>query len=64
MPVTYKKDGAVGTVVLSRPEARNSWGNDLTDGLRESFRDMEADDDIRCAILTGDEAGGAFSAAE
>lgn len=62
MPVMYEKDGAVGTVTLSRPEARNAWGMDLTEGLAEHFRAMEEDDDIRCAILTGDESGGAFSA--
>lgn len=62
MPVIYTKANGVGTVTLSRPEARNAWGDDLTDGLRHYFTEMEEDDDIRCAVLTGDEAGGAFSA--
>jgi enoyl-CoA hydratase/carnithine racemase len=62
MPIKYEKANGVGTVTLSRPAARNAWGQDLTDGIRESFADMELDDDIRCAVLTGDPAGNAFSA--
>lgn len=62
MPVQYTKADGVGTVTLSRPEARNAWGQDLTDGVREHFTQMEEDDDIRVAVLTGDERGRAFSA--
>jgi enoyl-CoA hydratase/carnithine racemase len=62
MPVTYEKRGHVGIVTLSRPEARNAWGPDFAEGLLEHFGAMTDDDDIRCAVLTGDEAGGAFSA--
>lgn len=62
MPVLYDKRDGVGTVTLSRPDARNAWGSDLTDGVCEYFAQMETDDEIRCAVLTGDEAGGAFSA--
>ncbi len=62
MPITYEKKGAVGIVTLSRPEARNAWGQDYYEGLLDYFTEMEDDDEICCAILTGDEAGGAFSA--
>ena len=62
MPVTYDKRGQVGVITLSRPEARNAWGPDFTEGIAESLAAMEDDDDIRCAVLTGDERGGAFSA--
>lgn len=62
MPVQYEKREHVGIVTLSRPEARNAWGADLTEGIERSFDAMEDDDDIRCAVLTGDEQGGAFSA--
>lgn len=62
MPVTYEKRGAIGLVTLSRPRARNAWGADFNEGLRRHFAAMEADDEIHCAVLTGDEAGGAFSA--
>ena len=62
MPVSYEKRGAIGVVTLSRPQARNAWGPDFNEGLARHFAAMEDDDEIRCAILTGDEAGGAFSA--
>jgi len=62
MPVTYRKVGHIGIVTLSRPKARNAWGADFNEGIARRFAAMEDDDQIRCAILTGDEAGGAFSA--
>jgi enoyl-CoA hydratase/carnithine racemase len=62
MPVMYEKRGHIGVVTLSRPGARNAWGPDFNEGLARHFAQMEDDDDIRCAILTGDEAAGAFSA--
>jgi enoyl-CoA hydratase/carnithine racemase len=43
-------------------EARNAWGADFNEGLARHFAAMEDDDGVRCAILTGDEDGGAFSA--
>jgi len=62
MPVLYEKRDQVGIVTLSRPEARNAWGADFTEGIAEYFTAMEDDDEVRCAVLTGDEKGGAFSA--
>ena len=62
MPVMYEKRDHVGIVTLSRPEARNAWGQDYNEGLLRHFMAMEDDDEIRCVILTGDERGGAFSA--
>jgi enoyl-CoA hydratase/carnithine racemase len=62
MPVMYEKRGRVGVVTLSRPAARNAWGPDFYEGLVEYFGAMEEDDDVLCAVLTGDEAGRAFSA--
>ena len=62
MPVSFEQRGAIGIVTLSRPEARNAWGADFNEGLARHFAAMEDDDAIRCAILTGDDAGGAFSA--
>jgi enoyl-CoA hydratase/carnithine racemase len=62
MPVLYEKRDAIGIVTLSRPTARNAWGADFNEGLQRHVAAMEDDDDIRCAILTGDESGGAFSA--
>ncbi|HEX2277525.1 MAG TPA: enoyl-CoA hydratase-related protein [Candidatus Tectomicrobia bacterium] len=62
MPVMYEKRHQVGVVTLSRPEARNAWGPDFTEGIAQHFAAMEDDEDIRCAVLTGDDRGGAFSA--
>ena len=62
MPVIFEKRGPIGLVTLSRPQARNAWGPDFNEGLLKHFAAMEEDDEIRCAVLTGDEAGGAFSA--
>jgi enoyl-CoA hydratase/carnithine racemase len=62
MPVSYEKREHIGIVTLSRPGARNAWGQDFNEGIARHFAAMEDDDDIRCAVLTGDEAGGAFSA--
>ena len=62
MPVLFEKRDHIGIVTLSRPEARNAWGPDFNEGIARHFAAMEDDDDIRCAVLTGDAAGGAFSA--
>ena len=62
MPVDYEKRDHIAIVTLSRPHARNAWGDDFNKGLARCFAEMEDDDDVRGAILTGDEAGGAFSA--
>jgi enoyl-CoA hydratase/carnithine racemase len=62
MPLLYEKRGAVGVLTLSRPQARNAWGEDYNAALMEMLPQLEDDRDIRCVVLTGDEAGGAFSA--
>jgi len=62
MPILYEKRGNVGIVTLSRPESRNAWGADFAEGIAEHFGAMEADDEVLCAVLTGDEEGKAFSA--
>jgi enoyl-CoA hydratase/carnithine racemase len=62
MPLLYDKRGAIGILTLSRSQARNAWGEDYNVALKEILPQLEDDSDIRCVILTGDEAGGAFSA--
>jgi enoyl-CoA hydratase/carnithine racemase len=62
MPLLYEKRGAVAVLTLSRPQARNAWGEDYNAALLELLPRLEDDPDIRCVVLTGDEAGGAFSA--
>ena len=58
MPVSYDKQDHIGIITLSRPEARNAWGDDFNEGIAHYFAVMEDDDDVRCAVLTGDEKGG------
>src|SRR3977135_844255 len=62
MPLLYEKRGAVAVLTLSRPQARNAWGEDYNDGLKELLPRLEDDPDIRCVMLTGDERCGTFSA--
>jgi len=62
MPVSFEKRDHIGIVTLSRPQARNAWGPDFNEGIARHFMAMEDDDDVRCAVLTGDDSGGAFSA--
>src|SRR5579875_2342312 len=62
MPVLYQKRDRIGWLTLSRPQARNCWGEDFDRDIPRLCEDMAADPDIRVAVLTGDEAGGAFSA--
>ena len=62
MPLLYRKQGQTGILTLSRPEARNCWGQDYAEGLLRRLDEAADDDEVRSVILTGDEAGGAFSA--
>ena len=62
MPVLHEKRNHVGWLTLSRPEARNCWGEDFNEEIAACCEEMASDPEIRVAVLTGDEAGGAFSA--
>ena len=45
----------VAIVRLDRPEARNALDFALREELAQHFRDLGADDAIRCAVITGSE---------
>ncbi|MCM3299380.1 crotonase/enoyl-CoA hydratase family protein [Streptomyces pseudogriseolus] len=60
MPVRIERRGAVTTVVLSRPEARNAVDGPTAAELADAFRAFEADDEARAAVLWGE--GGTFCA--
>ena len=62
MPVIFEKRDTVAVMTLSRPEARNAWGQDYYDDFSRHFDEIEEDDGIHAVVLTGDESGGAFSA--
>lgn len=56
----YEKNGAIATITLNRPEARNALSLDMREGLFQAFSDAEVDDAIRCVVLQG--AGEHFQA--
>ena len=58
--ILVEKAGAVATVTLNRPTAMNALSRELRTAIAETFEALEADKDIRVAILTG--AGKAFCA--
>jgi enoyl-CoA hydratase len=62
MPLLHEQRGHVAILTLSRPEARNAWGEDYNEGLKELLPQLEDDPGVRAVILTGDDRGGAFSA--
>lgn len=62
MPLLERREGHVVVLTLSRPEGRNAWDDDYNEGLISTLARLEEDPQTRCVILTGDPAGGAFSA--
>ncbi|MDG1430347.1 MAG: enoyl-CoA hydratase-related protein [Paracoccaceae bacterium] len=58
--VTVTKEGAIATVTLNRPEARNALNDEMRSCLAEAVNDLDKDDALRVVILKG--AGAAFSA--
>jgi enoyl-CoA hydratase/carnithine racemase len=58
--VHFTKDGVIATVVLDHPERLNALSTDMWRALGEAFRDLSADEAIRCVVLRG--AGDAFAA--
>ncbi|WP_432195010.1 crotonase/enoyl-CoA hydratase family protein [Streptomyces sp. bgisy027] len=60
MPVRIERQGHVTTVVLSRPEVRNAVDGPTAVELADAFREFDADDEARVAVLWGE--GGTFCA--
>ena len=58
--VRLEISGAIGKVILDRPEQRNALDLDARLELAEAFRTLDGDPAIRVAVLTG--AGTAFCA--
>lgn len=58
--ILVEKSGSIATVTLNRPGAMNALSRDLRRAIAETFEELEADENIRVAILTG--AGKAFCA--
>ncbi len=58
--LTYERVGSTAVVTMNRPEAKNALSGPMLVGMVDAWMEIDANDDIRCAILTG--AGGTFCA--
>jgi enoyl-CoA hydratase len=58
MAVRVERDGAVATVLLSRPETRNAVDGPTAAALAAAFRETEADPSVSVVVLHGE--GGVF----
>src|SRR5580658_8366639 len=56
--LTFERDGATAIVTMNRPEAKNALSLPMLVGMADAWTEIDGNDDIRCAILTG--AGGTF----
>jgi enoyl-CoA hydratase len=55
IPVIIKKDGPVTVITLSRPGVRNAVDRQTARKLADAFREFDADENARVAVLTGDQ---------
>src|SRR3954464_4683284 len=55
-----ERDGGVMVVTMNRPERRNALSPSMMDGMAAAWDEVNANPDVRVAILTG--AGGCFCA--
>jgi enoyl-CoA hydratase len=55
-----ERDGAIMTLTMNRPQARNAFSAEMLGRLVDAWQTIDADPEIRVAILTG--AGGHFCA--
>jgi enoyl-CoA hydratase len=54
----FDRRGATAIVTMNRPEAKNALSLPMLVGMSDAWEEIDGDDSIRCAILTG--AGGTF----
>jgi 2-(1,2-epoxy-1,2-dihydrophenyl)acetyl-CoA isomerase len=60
--VHWAQDGAVATITLNRPEARNALTSGMKESLLVAVSRAAGDPAVRAVIITG--AGGAFCAGQ
>ena len=58
--ILVERDGAVASVIISRPAVRNALDTRMWAELEQVFERLEAEPDVRAVLLKG--AGGTFSA--
>src|SRR5690606_16826776 len=56
----YERDGELAVVTLDRPDAHNAYSEAMVESLVRALDAAEADDEVRCIVLTG--AGRSFHA--
>ena len=50
----FEKDDGVAWVTLNRPQVRNAINQQMQDELRELWRGLRHDDDVRCIVLAAE----------
>ena len=55
MTVSIERDEPVAVVRLNRPEQRNALSNQLMSELVGALENLDADETVRCIVLTGDD---------
>ena len=60
MTVLLEKNDAIWTIIINRPEVRNAVNGDTAKLLADAFREFDADESARVAVLCG--TGGTFCA--
>jgi len=58
--LNFEIKGSTAIVTMNRPEAKNALSGPMLVGMVDAWYEIDSNDDIRCAILTG--AGGTFCA--
>ena len=53
MSVIYKKEGAIAYVTISREKAYNALNENVFDRLETIFLELETDNDVMVAVITG-----------
>lgn len=53
-PVRVERNGAVTTVIIDRPDARNAVNRPTAEALYEAFDAFDRDDSAAVAVLWGD----------
>jgi enoyl-CoA hydratase/carnithine racemase len=54
----FERRGTTAVVTMNRPEAKNALSLSMLVGMADAWDEIDEDDEIRCAVLTG--AGGTF----
>ena len=51
--ILVRRDGAIATVMLNRPDKLNALTKPMWQRLGEAFLELRADDGVRCIVLRG-----------